>query len=527
MRNINRNKNLKANLAYYQMFSNIYKGGRFVKDPDRGTLDPSKRDGSTLIDGSYLERFPNESDEAFSMRIRRSKYRNFSRDVVRVNVATIFEQGNSIDRREVSEDLGPIAENIDGRGSSLQSFIRRATVETFIFGWIGVLTDYPVFDQSKIVSIKDENENNIRPASKIILPIDIWDWYQDPNTQRFEYILVNEGLMKTQDGPVQVFREIEPDRWSVVAINGDVIDSGYHDYGNDLPFDICVCDRASEDSDLEPFGYSCLADVADLQIENYNLSSQLQDLIAKVNFPILHVQGPPGKSKGTRRKLPVGPDYALYSESPVAWVSPDVMAIQKTRELLDRNESEIREIAGIATRSEESTEAHSGAALRWEYSTKLSLIKDRAENLRQFEQKLYRRYQMVLDRDIRYWSIKYPTDYATQPVPQEFDELKTMLELGVPKSIARSQLKGIVLKNFYHLSDLDDLISTIDSWLEPGEEVDDKTSEKIDSSMRLIEQLVKAKAPNELVRVLLTDVARILGIDTPQVISSISSADFR
>lgn len=467
---IERSDVLKANLPQYQLFSNAFKGGRFIRTPPTDTYDPSARPPSLvpLENGTYLKKRPNESWEAFELRRSRAAYRNYCQEVIRVYVATLFAAGNTIERESITSGLSSVLDDcgLDLRGSCVDAFLRRAFKEALIYGWVGCWTDYPRLDPG-IATRADGLLSGRRPYSRIVLPVDLWDWEIDPITGDWTELLIHEGIHPwyRDDGgrPMDVWLRVYQDGWVVVDRQGQTLDDGGHTFDR-LPFDILVCDEPSADADDEPFGHSALRDIVDLQLELYQLSSEDEDLLRKANFPFLHKKAQPDMVAKVAAPVPLGADYGIVDEADHEWIQPDGAATKNNREKMADIERQIRQIAGIATRSEESTEAHSGVALAWEYSTKLSLVKLRAESLRDFEVRLWRTWGRILEKDLEPDSIRYPSDYATAPVPEEIGDLQQLRAIGVPIEVQRALLRSIVLKQFAHRPDLATLLNSVEAW---------------------------------------------------------------
>ncbi len=467
-----RNDVARANLASYQLFANVYRGDRWVRRPPKGTLDPFRDDGAELNPRTYLRPFPNETTDPFEARVRRASYENHCQDIINAYLATFFARGATIDRQLVASAIGAeVFNNIDLRRSNAAAFMRRVEKETLLFGWCGVLTDYPRAGKAR--SARAEAEAGGRPYSRVVVAPNVWDWTQDPTDGSFLYLLINQGYHPAFG--LNVWAAWWPEAWLLIDAEGNELDGGPHTLGA-VPFDLCICDMPSEDVDDEPFGHSALRDVATLAIEHFNLSSELEDLLRKTNFPQQHWKEDPnalkagkGKNRGGRTK-PAGPDHAIVTECDVKWLSPDVQAAMTTMKRMDALERAMRRTGGVSARSEESTEAHSGAALTWEYADKHDKVKLRAENLRSFEVALWLRYGEIMGRTVPAESVQYPSEYATAPLPGELSTLEALNKMKAPKEIQRAQLRSITLKAFSHRpeSEFKALLAAAEAWEPDG-----------------------------------------------------------
>ena len=459
-----RNSNLKANLPYYQLYANTVKGGRFVRYPPRGTYDYGA-DGlkplvQTTKDGAafrtYLVPFDNESGASFEKRLRLSSYFGFPREVIRVFVDTLFARGYAIDRRATLEALGDeIANNLDMRGNEVSAFLETAYRESLTYGWVGILTDYPhIVGEARSAA----DVGNLRPFSRVILPIDLWNWDRAP-TGEWRHILIHEGYLAEYE--TDCWLDWTPYRWTILNADGEELASAEHGFGF-IPFTLLRCDAPSQDRDDEPFGHSALRDISDKAIQAFNVASQKAMYMERATFPFLveHTDAPPQESPGD---VPLGPDYLIRTDGDLSWTTPPGEPLKNAELHLQSLYSMARSDAGIASRSEESTEAHSGVALAWEHAQKFSSVHARAENLRRAERQLWRVYSSLLDREIP-TDVGYPEEYATVPIPAEIDILRAFHEMNLPNEIQRIVARGIVLKQYYHLPNLPGILRALESW---------------------------------------------------------------
>jgi hypothetical protein len=555
---------LTANLASYQLYLNAYKGGTYLKHPADGTLDPAYRDGTTLANSnrahskhaiaanSYLRPLPKERLEEYQERLRRCYYINYCQETIRVYVSTLFREGYSIERQDVLEKLGDsIAKNIDRLGRDVQAFLREVFEGALKLGWVGVITDRPAAPEAGFESAEEEQAADMRPYSRVVLPLQVWDWRLGEDGD-WTFLLLEEAPERVID-PKTAETSYEPrwkvwtrNIWAVIDVDGKELRRGEHGLSR-IPFDLFICDPASPDVDDEPFGHSALRDVADLNLEIFQQSSLTEDLARKTNYPTLTLEGNPAEIQRARdgAKSPdgagpeLGAGYMLVAPAKAAWIAPPDTCIRAGRDYIAGIVLELRRIAGIATRSEESVEAHSGAALQWEYSTRYDLVKLRAENLRDGEVRLWRTYADYLKRDIQADTVKYPTSYATAPVARDLEELERMREGGLPAAVLIAQMRSVVLKRYSHLPELQKLLEAVDRVIpapaadgapesttgaDAAGAADEAKRAELEFRARMLESLVKARAPQPVGRALLRSIVTALGIASPEVTASIDEA---
>ena len=297
-----------------------------------------------------------------------------------------------------------------------------------------------------------------RPFARIVLPIDLWDWETDYRGS-FTRILIHNGY-------VGIFEDVVFSEWTtnyarILNREGEVLFEVEHNLGI-VPFVLLRCDAPSLDRDNEPFGYSALRDVSDKAIQFFNAASRREYLGEKLSFPFLVEQTDAPLNKN-ETETPAGPDYLIRTDGTLNWVVPPSEPMESATEHLSSIHEQARSDAGVSTRADDSIEAHSGIALAWEHAEKFSSVHSRAENLKHAEQQLWRLFGIYLDRDIPY-QVGYPEEYATVPIPRELEILEKFNTLKLPDKVQRVVARGIILKQYAHLKNLDEVLEAIEEW---------------------------------------------------------------
>ena len=464
-----RGGNLLSNLAKYQLFSNSYRGSMIY--PAEGTLDPgvryptflsgSNRNQWGVGENSYLRVLQAEVPEEYTARLKTAHYENLCAEVIRVFLASIFRPGYVVDRESIRASLTggfeSIYENIDLKGNSIEDFLQEVMTLGLVYGWVGVFTTQP---QGVVVeTLADQKDVELRPYSRIYTPEDIWNWGINSQDGDWDWVLLSDA----EDTWLWVYR----DEWYRVDGEGRILESGLNPVGR-VPLDLYLCDANVGRTGDEPFGLSSIKDIAFINLDVFQQWSLLGELIRKSNYPSLHIKMPyeqySKSMKDAKRALPVGPGWHLVTEADVDWISPAPTSIQEARATLGLLIGEVKRVAGIGTRSEESIEAHSGLALAWEYSDKLTLIQMRAESLRRFETSLWATYDSYIGVGIPHETLKYPATFVTSPKLEDMDELQKMLDARLPLEIVRTQAWDLAYKRYSHKGNLPEIKDSIDTW---------------------------------------------------------------
>ena len=447
------NEVLRANKGWYQLFNNLYRGGRSFFTP-AGAIHPIS--GEPI--SSYLVPHEKERSEEYFDRVKNSFTLPYAKEIITIFTSTIFRQ--EVVRDQVEKVLTKdIVSNVDLKGHSAREFLRNAFSNAQIFGWIGVLTDYPRRSNAYLSSYHESLDGN-RPYSYFISPLDLWDWVKDPGTGDFLYAEICYG---------EYWRRWYQNQWMDVDKDGKLLDGGEHSFGR-VPLDILVCDEIKGNDPLAPFGQSVLSDTSLMLLNLYQMCSLLESQERRALFAFLHISADPTKYKeGGVPDLQLGNSHYLWNEGAVDWVEPPASVPQEAREQIIFLVSQIRHVSGVSTRAEDSIEAHSGAALEYEYSSRHNAVYERAQNLEDFESRLWSTYGQWMELDIPRDSIRYPNEYVIAPAEQELSEIERLGKIadtfGIQKEIIpyiRKKLRRVAIRDIGHLPDSEEVLDSID-----------------------------------------------------------------
>jgi hypothetical protein len=563
-----RNKNAQKNLGWYQLYGNFYKGGRYVFTPPVGTVHPVT--GYAI--STYLVPHEKETTDEFWIRVRDSFNLPYIKEIITVFTSTLFRQ--DVVRDPIIELFGAdYVADIDLQGHSAREFLRAAFSQAQQYGWVGALTDYPRQTEGYL-SAYHESQAQDRPYSRLVQPTRLWDWVRDPATNDFLYAEIWNGRpenepyelatglgatwqrwwapitfqMPGDDGDITV--EI-PGHWVVVDRDGAQIDGGMHSFPR-VPLDILISQQIDADDGLEPFGQSAVSDAAPIAQWIYQMCSLLESHEKRALFAFLHIQEDPQKyGKDTTPdavEVHLGSSHYLWSPGNVDWVESPPSTPEEARNAIDWGIRQMRRASGVATNSEDSTEAHSGAALIWEHSGRHNMVYERAQNLEDFEARLWRTHAEWLGKEIPPDPIRYPKEYAIQPIDQELDEVDRLIAIGeklgdtaIFSPMVEQKLRNVAIRSIGHTPRIDDALAAISEGFAKEEELEEGSAaaaeadaariaqevEAINIDLRAAEQLVKTKAPDEVIRPLIERVAMKLDILTPAGKSAINEASFR
>ena len=253
---------------------------------------------------TYLPQEPREPEDAYQTRVQRSVLSPYT-------VRLIDNAAGLILRRPIElegDDYWTTwSENVDGLGSSLNEYARRALVSSLTYGHSGILVDFP--PDPGVTTLFEERQLGRRPYFNHIDPYDIWGWRQEtpiPNSplsqiRLHEWTTIPEGTYGQKR--VERIRVITPTGYEVYQRHGEsygvdpgtptpdgqsdigLVDSGALPF-NQIPFVPIYTNRTGMLTSSPP-----LIDIANLNITHYQRQADLIHALHIAAMPILVLEG--------------------------------------------------------------------------------------------------------------------------------------------------------------------------------------------------------------------------------------------
>jgi hypothetical protein len=352
--------------------------------------------------GKYLEPYYYESKADYEKRLRAVGLDNHVKSVVSIYNSFLL-------RKEVDRDFGSIEsdpqlqyflDDADLDGRNFTAFMRDVSAHAMVYGHVWVIVDKPT---TEVYTRADELNQGIRPYVSLFTPENVLDWQYERQTNGYyqlTYLKVKEEVVNG----VQYVREYTPTEISVYKISGDDR-KGYLEqtYVNQLGLVPAVC-VYNQRSNIRGIGVSAIGDIADVQREIMEFSSEIEQVIRLTNHPSLvktaDVEAAAGA--GAIIQMPAGMDPNLkpYLLQPNGSSIDSVLtSIQRKVDSIDRMAS----LGGI--RSIESRRM-SGIGLQTEFQLLNAHLSNLAMNLEFAEEQIWRlwaRYQgQIWDGEIEY-----------------------------------------------------------------------------------------------------------------------------
>jgi len=270
----------------------------FVRDleviammPDWETMAAVTRGTKYLRDlhETYLPQEPREDDEAYETRIERSVLSPYTSRLIETAAGAILRKPIHIEGDDYWLEL---SDNIDGLGSNINEYARRALVSSLTYGHSAILIDYPA--ASGALNLAEERALGRRPYFIHIDAPQIWGWRQattmpgSPLTQVRIHEYTTRPLNEFGEEQIEQMRVIYPGRYDLYTLGQDVVEfSETGDYSLDeIPVVPIYSNRRGMLRSLPP-----LLDIANLNLTHYQRQADLIHALHIAAMPTLVLEG--------------------------------------------------------------------------------------------------------------------------------------------------------------------------------------------------------------------------------------------
>lgn len=279
-----------------------------VNDPNTAWVNMEPHWGliETLLGGTYkirkghrkfLPQEPRELDEAYDNRLQRSVLAPYYVRLERMLAGMLTRKPVRLD--DVSDVIREQLFDVDLQGNDLQTWLFSTARQCIRYGHVGVLVDAPAAGQ------------NGRPYWVSYTPRDILGWRSElkdgkqelTQLRLMEKIVVPDGLYGEKQ--VEQVRVLTPGAFEIHQKDqkGDfvVIDEGRTSL-SEIPFSVAYSNRMGLLESIPP-----LADIAELNLQHYQVQSDLSNQLHISAVPMLALFGFPAAAE----EISAGPGEAL------------------------------------------------------------------------------------------------------------------------------------------------------------------------------------------------------------------------
>jgi len=314
----------------------------FTRDLAVQAMTPDWNEMAAVTQGSsyirqlhnyYLPQEPREDNDAYEARIRRSVLSPFTQRLIENASGMVL-------RRPITVDGDPywtsFSNNVDGLGSSLNEYARRALVSSMTYGHSAILIDYP--SDPGVLTLADELRLERRPYFNNIDAPQIYGWRQETTmpsskltqARLHEWTVVPEGEFgQTRE---QRIRVIYPGRYEVWNTEG-IVETGTYSL-DQIPLVPIYSNRIGMLTSKPP-----LLDIASLNITHYQRQADLINALHIAAMPILVLEGWDADAES----VSVGVNYGLSTEpgNKVYYVGADSSSFASQQAELEQLEAQM------------------------------------------------------------------------------------------------------------------------------------------------------------------------------------------
>jgi hypothetical protein len=237
----------------------------------------------------YLPQEPREDDDAYQTRVDRSVLSPYTSRLIETAAGAILRKPIHIEGDPYWLEL---SQNIDGIGSNINEYARRALVSSMTYGHSAILVDYPA--AMGAMNLAEERAQGRRPYFVHVDAPQIWGWRQadtmpgSPLTQVRIHEYTTRPLNDFGEEQIEQMRVIYPGRYDLYTLGEDVVEftqtGGYS--LDEIPMVPIYSNRRGMLRSLPP-----LLDIANLNITHYQRQADLIHALHIAAMPTLVLEG--------------------------------------------------------------------------------------------------------------------------------------------------------------------------------------------------------------------------------------------
>lgn len=395
-------------------------------------------DNNVQLSGlSYLVRYPRESDIKFARRNEIAFYA--SPLAMACSRFAGYLSMKAASRELPNEQFTRIAEDVDGKGNTVDVFFSQFIVQAKARGSMLLLVDMPA---TMPASQAQQIGQRLLPYWSAIEPESLTD-FAIGDDGKFDFVEFAGNFTKADGSRVDCTWHFDRDKWSAVSKEKVPL------AGADHPLRECPVLIFTEGGDFPHFGP--FAAIADLSKRLFNAESELDEILRAQTFSLLTMQVPEdstseqklaaaqtaGQSIGTSNLM-------VHSGSTPAFIAPPDGPARVYLDRIQKLQSEIDEVGlNVATVNAQ----ESGIAMQMRFQAingELARFALRMQDLESRAWDMSRRWLGMQQGP----SVQWPRDFNLADVETELKILADMQSAGMPPEVIAEQQRRIVTLQF-------------------------------------------------------------------------------
>ena len=356
---------------------------------------------------TYLPQEPREDDDAYETRVDRSVLSPYTSRLIETAAGAILRKPIHVEGDPYWLDL---IQNIDGLGSSINEYARRALVSSLTYGHSAILVDYPAATEAR--NLAEERAMGRRPYFVHVDAPQIWGWRKESGTNRLLQVRIHDYSIR----PVNEFGEeqieemlvIYPGRYDKYVLGQEVVEfteSGGYSLP-EIPLVPIYSNRRGLLVSQPP-----LLDIANLNITHYQRQADLIHALHIAAMPTLVLEG----WDDTTGSATMGVNYAIAMQpgNKAYYVQADATSFDAQMSELQSLESQMSTL-GVTKLFGQKFVAESAEAKRIDQAQSnsvLSIISQELESALQQAFDFAAKYvgieapEITIDRDFDYYRL--------------------------------------------------------------------------------------------------------------------------
>jgi hypothetical protein len=410
-----------------------------------GPFRPSvTRDGFGVpisVGTSYLVRYARESTEKFASRNEMAFYASPLSQACDRFIGYLSTKAPQ--RKTPHQLFTQMADDIDGRGNSIDVFWQQFAIDAKARGSMLLLVDMPsVLPQTQA----DQVAMRAAPYWSAIAPETVSD-YAIGDDGKFDFVEFDGTWARTESG------EKKPCTWRFERLQWRAYDRERRVLGEGfIPLGECPVLIFTEGGQFPHFG--SFSAIADLSRRLFNLDSELDEILRSQTFSLLTMQVPDSATEGakiaaaqTAGETISTSNLLMHTGNSPAFIAPPDGPARVYLDRIDKMRDQINEIGlNVATINAQ----ESGIAMQMRFAQingALSRFSGRMEDLERRAWDLSRRW-LGMTAEVE---VAWPRDFNLSDLATEMQVLADMQASNMPADVIAEQQKRIVMLQFASL----------------------------------------------------------------------------
>lgn len=377
-----------------------------------------------FLDGSYLWPYQREEAKQFEQRQAMARYHNYLEAIVDIYVRFVFTQG--VKRTSKHAEYDAWLQDVDGSGTDIDEFLKRASAQALATGQSGILVDKEMVEPVGPSRAEDEG----RVVATIFTPTSVLDWRFVHN--ELASVKLREDAPEPPilgDDPTCAYQYLIWDKtgWARLNDRGELIDSALTEMGV-VPF-MMLRPKASQFSRM--LGRAIVGN-ANVIKALYNRASEEDEVLRAQAFSVMTVSvDKDGSVDDVKAQLGtvVGTAKALIVKGTIDYKTPSQEVPSTIRENIGYLVREIYRIAHVRYQRD-GLGVETAESIKLQFSDLNEMLQGFAQALRDTEAAMARAwFGWTTPGDAEAAKAAYEAAEITSAYPTDFFTSDLMLDL--------------------------------------------------------------------------------------------------